>query len=137
MKHLITFFLALGLATVLHAQDVSFVTHPSTPADQLSAKDISDILSGNLTKWEHGAVIRLAVQTSGDIHTKTVRDYTQRTPDQFEKFWKKQVFTGKGSMPELAKSDADMIAYVARTPGAFGYVAAASVTPQVKVITTK
>jgi len=126
-------FLALAAAGA-RAADGVFITHPSGP-DAVSKEEIKSILLGNKTKWDSGTLIHLAVLADGSIHDGIVQEYTARSADQFEKYWKKQVFTGKGSAPESLKSDSEMIAYVAKTPGAFGYVGAAGAG--VKVLTVK
>lgn len=116
------------------AQDFAFITHPDTAEKAVSADEVKSILLNNRTKWGSGPVIKLAVLTEGAVHEKVIKDFTQRTPDQFDKYWKKQVFTGAGTMPALMKSDADVVAYVAANPGAFGYVAKGSVTDKVKLL---
>ena len=126
--------LAFGLCTLARAQDAVFIVNKATKVDSLSADDARAILLGNKVRFEDGTVIRLAVQTDGAVHESIIRTYVQRSTDQFEKFWKRLVFTGKGVMPEECGSDAEVIAYVAKTPGAFGYVAKASVTPDVAVV---
>jgi ABC-type phosphate transport system substrate-binding protein len=113
-----------------------FIAHPSTAESVVSAEDAKNILLGNKTKWGSGANIKLVVLTDGEVHESVVKDHTQRTTDQFDKHWKKLVFTGKGAMPATGKTDADVIAYVAANPGAFGYVAKDSATAQVKVLST-
>jgi len=37
-------------------------------------------------------------------------------------YWQQQVFSGRGHPPPVLPSDAAVIEYVARTPGAIGYV---------------
>ena len=123
-------------ATVAAAADGIFITNPSGP-DAVTREEIKSILLGNKTKWESGTLIHLAVLADGPVQEVIAQEYTARSADQFEKYWKKQVFTGKGSAPESLKSDADMIAYVAKTPGAFGYVSGASAATGVKVLTVK
>jgi hypothetical protein len=44
------------------------------------------------------------------------------------------VFTGKGSMPKSFASDAEILKYVAKTPGAIGYVSAGADAAGVKKI---
>lgn len=63
-----------------------------------------------------------------------IQQFAARTPDQFEKFWKKQVFSGKGAMPEVFKTEAELVVYVSRTPGAFGYVDDSTPTSGVSVV---
>lgn len=135
LRHIFSALLLL-VSTLGHAfaADGVFITHPSGP-DSVSRDEIKSILLGNKTKWDNGTVIHLAVLTDGPIQDRVAQEYAARSADQFEKYWKKQVFTGKGAAPESLKSDADMIAYVAKTPGAFGY--AGSAGAGVKVLTIK
>jgi ABC-type phosphate transport system substrate-binding protein len=132
---LITF--CLSVAAIGRAQDASFVVNKDTKVASVSAEDIKNILLGNKLKFEDGTVIKLAILTDGPIHEKVVRDYTQRSTDQFDKYWKRLVFTGKGIMAAQFKSDADLIDYVTKTPGGFGYVAMASVTGAVTAVEIK
>ena len=138
MKHLLLLTAVLfGLALSAHAQDAVFVTNTATADASLSADDVKAILLGNKTKWESGGVIKLVVLTEGAVNDKVIRDHTQRSADQFDTYWKKLVFTGKGMPPATAKTDAEVIDYVSRTPGSFGYVAKENATDKVKVIAIK
>lgn len=128
---LLVFVLTSVLAS---AAEYAIIVHPSGP-DSLGKDDVRNILLGNKSKWDAGGVIKLAVLTSGSAHEAVVQEFTARSSDQFDKYWKKQVFTGKGIAPDCFKTDADMIAFVARTPGAFGYVSAGAAPAGVKVIT--
>ena len=127
------FFATLVLAS---AQDVAFIAHPASPDASLTAADVKNILLGTKTNWSSGA-IKLMVQADGAVHAKVIQDFTQRSPDQFDKYWKKQVFTGKGTMPAVGKSDAEVLAFVSSTPGAFGYVARAAATDKVRTLEIK
>lgn len=126
-------FLALGAAA--HAQDIAFIAHPSLKEGSVTAEEVKNILLNNKTKWASGPAIKLAVLNDGAVHEKVMKDFAGRSPEQFLVYWKKQVFTGVGSMPAQSKTDAEVVAYVAENPGAFGYVAKASVTDKVKVLT--
>jgi TonB family protein len=57
-----------------------------------------------------------------------------RGNDALRNYYRALVFTGKGSMPKEMNSDADVLAYVARTRGAIGYVSSAATTENVKVL---
>lgn len=118
-----------------HAQDGVFIINPAVPETAMPVADLKDVLLGNITKWPHGGgVIKLVVLTEGALHAKIIKDYTQRTPEQFDKFWKKKVFTGTGIMPAQLRNEADIVAYVAANPGAIGYVTKGSVSDKVKVL---
>jgi ABC-type phosphate transport system substrate-binding protein len=134
MKHFLLLFTAMcGLALSVHAQDAVFITNAASADVTLSGDDVKAILLGNKTKWDAG-VIKLVVLTEGAVHDKVVRDHTQRSADQFDKYWKKLVFTGKGMPPATAKTDAEVIDYVSKNPGSFGYVAKENAGDKVKII---
>jgi len=50
-------------------------------------------------------------------------------------FWLQQVYSGRSTPPVVKPTDADVIAFVAATPGAIGYVGAAPTAGTVKVLT--
>ncbi|MGC4072159.1 MAG: hypothetical protein QM760_06505 [Nibricoccus sp.] len=138
MKRLLLLAAALiGLTLAAHAQDAVFITNAASADASLSADDVKAILLGNKTKWDGGGVIKLVVLTEGALNDKVIRDHTQRSADQFDKYWKKLVFTGKGMPPATAKTDAEVIDYVSKNPGSFGYVAKESASDKVKVIAIK
>ena len=135
MKNLTILICAcLAWASVVRAADAVFVVHPDTAVSTLSREDIKNILLGNKTKWDAGGNIKLAVLSTGAAHEAVMQNYAARSADQFEKYWKKLVFTGKGAAPDSFSSEADLLAFVAKTPGAFGYVTAGSAPAGVKVI---
>lgn len=131
MRLLTLLLAALCLGAVARAEDGVFVVNRDTKVASISAETARNILLGNSVRFDDGSAIRLVVQTAGPVHEEIIRDYTRRSTDQFEKYWKKQVFTGKGIMPTQCASDAEVIDFVSRTPGAFGYVARSSVTSAV------
>jgi len=122
----------LGSALAV-AADFTLIAHPSVP-DALSHDDVKNILLGNKTKWDDGRVIKLAVLSEGAANEAVVQSFTTRSADQFDKYWKKQVFTGKGVAPDAFKTDAEMIAFVAKTPGSFGYISAGAKPDGVKTL---
>lgn len=125
--------LILGAVSARAAEAV-FIVNPSVSETSLSADDVKSILLGSKNKWASGN-LKLVVQTAGPVHDEVLQTYTQRSAEQFDKFWKKQVFTGKANPPVTAKSDAEVVAYVAGNAGAFGYVAKSAVNADVKVVT--
>ncbi len=138
MKRISSVLLAgVLLAGAARGAEYKFIVHPDTAAAALSREEAKNILLGTKGRWDNGQVIRLAVLAGGPLHEKVITEITARTPDQFDKYWKKQVFTGKGVMPETMPDDAAMVAYVAKTPGAIGYVSAAAKTDGMKVVTVQ
>ena len=137
MKKLFLITALLALPFTARAQDGVFIVNPTVAETSLPAADIKDVLLGNITKWPNaGTAIKLVVLNDDPLYAKIIKDFTQRTPDQFDKFWKKKVFTGTGIMPAQAKTEADLVAYVAANPGAIGYVSKAALSDKVRVLTS-
>jgi ABC-type phosphate transport system substrate-binding protein len=136
MKSILFILTLVGFTLHVGAQEAVFIVHPSVSESALTREELKSILLGNKTKWDSGN-LKLVVLTEGALHEKVIHDFTQRTADQFDKYWKKLLFTGKGSMPAQAKDDAGVIDYVAKNPGALGYVDRASVANGVKALVMK
>jgi ABC-type phosphate transport system substrate-binding protein len=105
------------------AQDTAIVviannTVPETP---ISTTDIQNIFLGKKTKVE-GTKVTFVILQSGEVHEQFLKTFLSRTPDQYIKYWKKMVFTGKGKSPKAFETEEDMVAYVESTEGAIGYV---------------
>ncbi len=123
-----------GMLNYAHA-GIVFVAHPSVTADTLSKSDIKKIFLGEKIVWENNTGIRLVVLKIPDIKEQFTKTYTGKTPIQFDRFWKKQVFTGQGSAPKSFDTEKDLIDFVAATEGAIGYVSASIKADDVKIIT--
>jgi ABC-type phosphate transport system substrate-binding protein len=52
-----------------------------------------------------------------------------------QNFWLQQVYSGRNTPPLVKAADADVLAFVAGTPGAVGYVGALPAAGGVKVLT--
>jgi len=58
----------------------------------------------------------------------------KKSQSQFTAYWAKLMFTGKGVPPKVVDTEADMVALVAKNPSIIGYVDAANVTADVRVV---
>jgi ABC-type phosphate transport system substrate-binding protein len=125
---------AVCLSATARAQDTTFVVNNTTKVPSLTADEVKNILLGKQVSLPGGIAVKLVVQADGPVQEKVIRDFTQRTTDQFDKYWERQVFSGKGIMPTRCGSDAEVIEMVSKTPGAFGYVAKASLTTAVTAV---
>lgn len=133
---LIVFIMVLCIIPGLcFAGDAVVITNPSVSETTLSKKDVGNIYLGKKTSWSDGSKIIFVVLTGGDTHDTFLNSYVGKTASQFKTFWKKQVFTGKGSPPKEFDSDQAMIDFVAQTAGAMGYVSAGADVSKVKTIT--
>lgn len=119
------------------AGEVAIICHPDTPESALSQSDIKKIFLGRKTRWSNNQKIHFAVMKGSDFHETFLKTYIGKTPSQFDVYWKKMVFTGKGGLPKSFSSTEDMIQYAADTPGAIGYVPEGLATESIKSLSVK
>jgi hypothetical protein len=81
-----------------------------------------------------GVRVEPVLLRGGRVHTLFVARYVGKTGTALETYYRSLVFTGKGLMPKALSSEEDMVNYVARTPGAIGYVSAGANVGGVKTL---
>lgn len=99
------------------------ILNPSSAVSALNADQFKDIYLGRKSSWDDGTKITVVLPETGPGNEALMK-LLGKSQSQFATGWKKLVFTGKGVMPETVKDDAAVIALVAKTPGAIGFVAA-------------
>ncbi len=102
--------------------DVKMIAHPDVPDAACSEKNAQRIFLGKKTSWEGGLAIVPVMLKDGETHEAFVEDLLDRSVAKFEIYWKQAVFTGRGIPPRAFDDEAELMAYVADTPGAVGYV---------------
>jgi len=70
----------------------------------------------------------------GAVHEAFLQQYLGVTEDDLQIYYRTLLFTGRGSMPKVLESDAEVVAYVARTRGAIGYVSSSANAVGVKTL---
>jgi TonB family protein len=74
------------------------------------------------------------LQKDGPAHEAFLQEYLGMSDDNLQAYYRALVFTGRGSMPKVLGSDAEVVAYVARTRGAIGIVSSATRAEGVKTL---
>lgn len=125
---------ALMLTSVSALAEVAVVVHPSNSAavDQTA---ISRIFLGKMKSFPGGSQAVPVSQSESSGVTNEFNDKVlNKSGSQLKAYWSKLVFTGKGTPPKTLNSDKEVLDLVASNPNIIGYVDAASVTGNVKVI---
>jgi len=126
--------LLAAASTLTWAADYAVVAHQGVPGAAVSKADLQAIFLGDKTTWSTGAPIKLAVLEDGAAHKAFLQAVVGKTPAQFDNYWKKLVFTGKAGAPKSFADAAALADYVAKTPGAVGYVDAGTATGSAKTL---
>jgi TonB family protein len=138
MKHLKAFLVVGGWTILLGASavaaDVKVIANPSVKADSISTHELKSLYLEEKSSL-NGTHVEPVIEKRGPAHEAFLRDYLGQTDDELQKYYQTLVFTGKGLMPKTVGSDAEVVAYVAKTRGAIGYVGASASMAGVKTLT--
>lgn len=127
--------LGVALPANTWAADVVVIAHPASSTPSLTKAELQDIFTGRKTRWTSGgAIVPVLVEVQA-THEGFLATYVQKTPAQFDTWWKKQIFTGKASPLRSMKTERDVVDFVSRTDGAIGYVSKGAVTDAVRAVT--
>jgi hypothetical protein len=141
MKHSQFFLLActMGMfaATNLVAADLKVIANPSVAASSVSADELKNVFLITKTSLSDGSHVEPVLEKSGPIHEAFIKQYLGKSDAALQTYYRSLVFTGKASMPKTLGADAEVVAYVAKTKGAVGYVGAGASTAGVKTLEVK
>jgi ABC-type phosphate transport system substrate-binding protein len=128
-----TAFLLLILSSVSLAQ-VAVIVNKSVPIKSADASTIFDIYSLNAKEWSDGTPIIVVVMKSSEDTAQKFYQYIGKRPLEMKKLWMRAQLSGEGKAPVAFGSDEDVVAKVASTPGAIGFVRKLRADSSVKTI---
>jgi TonB family protein len=127
--------LMISVSLTAFAGDIKLIANSSVKADTISAGELRRVFLEESNSLGDGTHVEPILEKDGAVHQAFLREYLGRTDDDLQTYYRVLVFTGRGSIPKNLGSDAEVVAYVARTRGAIGYVSTATSTDGVKTLT--
>jgi len=137
LTHVCLVAAVLGAASVCQASDLKIIANSSVGASSVSIDELKGVFLATKSSLSDGSHVEPVLEKGGPTHEAFLKEYIGKTDSAFETYFRSLVFTGKASMPKSTVSDADMVAYVAKTKGAIGYVSGSAATTGVKVLEVK
>jgi TonB family protein len=116
------------------ATEVKIVANPSVKADFISVGELRSVFLAEADTLKDGSHVEPVFEREGAVHETFVKDFLKQTNASLRSHYGELVFTGKAAMPKSFSSDAEVVAYVARTRGAIGYVSTSAGTDGVKLL---
>jgi ABC-type phosphate transport system substrate-binding protein len=126
--------LTFAFPLVAEAADLVIIAHPGVQEETIDGKDLQRIYLGKQTLWRDDTTIVPVMLKSGDLQEEFIEEYVDRSVQRFVTYWRQMVFTGKGVPPKGFRSEAELIAFVARTPGAVGFTSPGTESSGTKVL---
>jgi len=116
------------------ARDVKIVANPEVKVDSISTSELKSVFLAERQSLRDGSHAEPVFQQGGPAHQAFLREYLGKSDGALQDYYGGLVFTGKASMPKSFRSDAEVVAYVARTRGAIGYVSPAASAEGVRIL---
>ena len=142
MKKLAAFaFLLAVLAFALEPpasgqQGYRVIVNKDNPTETLSKSDVSKYLLKKRTKWDGLSAKVEPIDLGEDslVREAFSKDVHGRSIAFIQRYWQKQIFTGRGIPPPQVGDDAAVVSFVSSQPGAIGYVSQGARIDGVKVV---
>ena len=107
------------------AQAVSYrvIVNAQNPVAQLKRDDLSRLFLKKVVTWKTGAEVQPVDQAQDSpVRRSFTKDVHKKDVEQVKGYWQQLIFTGQGAPPIEKGSDDEVVAFVAKTPAAIGYV---------------
>lgn len=117
------------------AGGVKVIANPGTKISRIDREELARIYLGKKTIWDTGTRIApVMLDDSEPAMADFFESMVKRTREQYRAYWRRQVFAGGGAPPRTLRNSVDVVAFVAREPGAIGIVEASVSDDRVKVV---
>ena len=128
-----------GGRSALHAQQAPayrIIVHPANAVTQLRRAQIRDYFLKRRADWGPGlpaAPVDLSPRLA--VRTLFSKEILELSPTAVTSYWMQEIFAGSKPPPPVMSTVAAVLAYVASTPGAIGYISGDTPTDGVRVVT--
>ena len=137
LRHYGTFVLAfLTLAGAVPAADeFQVIVNGASPVAEMDRAEVARFFLRQSLKWSDGQPVLPVDQSSRSAVRDAFSKGVLKQPlPAVDTYWQRQIASGRA----VKTSDAEVLAYVAATPGAIGYVVGSlNLTPGVKLLRLK
>lgn len=120
------------------ADQYEVVVHPGVIEKTISKSSLRAIFGMRLHTWPDGTAIRVFVMADdAPLHAAFSKEKLNVFPYQLRSAWDRLVFSGTGQAPNTVSTSEEMLAKVASTPGAIGYLNKSGMDGRVNVLQIK
>jgi ABC-type phosphate transport system substrate-binding protein len=132
---LLAFVLAGCIDARADGDGVRVIVNPKNPATKVSKQFISDAFLKKRTRWGNDSALQpVDLGQKHSVRARFSRSLLDRDVAAVRRYWAQLVFSGRGVPPPEVSDEDAVIAYVAKNPGAIGYVSASSTLTGVKAV---
>lgn len=131
---------ALALAALCLLGTAAFaapvlIGNKNVAAEKLDPATVKAVFLGKKVTWDGAGRVTLAVLKSGPVADAFLQGAVDMNVSAFNNHWRRLAMTGGGTAPKSFEKEEDLRKFVADTPGAVGFVDAASADASVATLT--
>ena len=120
------------------SDEIEVITYPGVSEKEITENSLRSIFSMHLKTWSDGTKIRVFVFPDDDpLHQSLAKEKLKVFSYQLRSNWDRLVYSGTGQAPIKVNSSEEMLAKVASTPGAIGYLRKATINENINVLQIK
>lgn len=132
--------LMIGAAAFLAASLIAgaapaLIGNKNLAAEKIDQATLKAVLLGKKVAWDSAGRVTLAVLKGGPVAEEFLKANADMTVSAFNNHWRRLAMTGGGTAPKAFDKEEDLRKFVAETPGAIGFLDAASADASVAVLT--
>ena len=116
------------------ADEYAVVVNRDNPATSLDRRAVSALFLRRVTQWEKDVAVLPVDGPNSPTRELFSKEVHGKKSAAVRSHWLQVIFSGRGIPPPEVSTDAKVIEYVVAHAGAIGYVAATSVTDDVKIL---
>lgn len=125
----------LCLAPQVSTFAVEIIINRNVESVPLSLANARALFGLRLTRWPDGTQVRVFVLPDNHpLHSRMSKEKLDLYPYQLRQTWDRLIYSGMAQAPTEVNSEEEMLAKVASTPGAIGYVNKVRKNDLVKVL---
>lgn len=98
------------------------IAHPEIGVQEISPHRLKQLYLNRSKKWADGSSVHLTILVNKPATTVFITQHLGKSTTQFKRYWKQQLFSGKGIPPEYFKTLRKLLLYIRTTKGAIGFI---------------
>jgi TonB family protein len=118
----------------LLAEPLKIVANSDLKSDFITIDELRSVFLEETNSLRDGSKVEPVLQSGKSVHEAFLKEYLNRGGSELRTYYLGLAFTGKGSVPKEFRSDSEVIAYIAKTKGAIGYVSNTTSAEGVKTL---
>lgn len=113
---------------------IALVTAADGPIRSLDRDEAEQLYLGRLSALSNGTPVRLLDLPNGEVRDTFYLELIGKNGPQTRAYWSRMVFTGRTRPPREVTDTAELRALMAQDHHLIGYLPAAALTPQLRVL---